>query len=81
MKYTDIIKKLSETILTVPQYIFQSIRWRSGTLFKKETLAQVFYCEFSEIFQKTFLHRTRLVAASGLSTITESCYEDQTIEK
>ena len=31
---------------------------------KKETLAQVFSCEFCEISKNTFLHRTRLVAAS-----------------
>ena len=32
---------------------------------KKETLAQVFFCEFCEISKDTFLHRTPLVAASG----------------
>ena len=32
---------------------------------KKETLAQVFSCEFSEISKNTFFHRTPLVAASG----------------
>ena len=32
---------------------------------KKETLAQVFSCEFCQISQNTFLHRTPLVAASG----------------
>ena len=31
---------------------------------KKETLAQVFSCEFCEILKNTFLHRTPLVAAS-----------------
>ena len=31
---------------------------------KKETLAQVFCCEFFEISKNTFLHRTPLVAAS-----------------
>ena len=33
---------------------------------KKETLAQVFFCEFWEISKNSFLHRTHLVAASGL---------------
>ena len=33
---------------------------------KKETLAQVFPCEFYEISKNTFLHRTPLVAASEL---------------
>ena len=31
---------------------------------KKETLAQVFSCEFCEIFKNTFFRRTPLVAAS-----------------
>ena len=31
---------------------------------KKETLAQVFSCEFCEIYKNRFLHRTPLVAAS-----------------
>ena len=31
---------------------------------KKETLAQVFSCEFCEISKSTFFHRTPLVAAS-----------------
>ena len=33
---------------------------------KKETLAQVFSCEFCEISKKTFFYRTHLVAASVL---------------
>ena len=32
--------------------------------FFKETLAQVFFCEFFHISKNTFLHRTPLVAAS-----------------
>ena len=35
---------------------------------KKETLAQVFSCEFCEIYKNTFYYRTPLVAASGLIT-------------
>ena len=34
---------------------------------KKETVAQVFSCEFYEILKSTFLYRTSLVAASGYS--------------
>ena len=34
-------------------------------LIKKETLAQVFSCEFCEISKNTFFYRTPLVAASG----------------
>ena len=36
-----------------------------ATLLKKETLAQVFSCEFCKISKNTFLHRKLLVAASG----------------
>ena len=36
---------------------------------KKETLAQVFSCEFCEISKNTFFHRTPLVAASGSSIV------------
>ena len=32
-------------------------------LIKKETLAQVFSCEFCEIFKNTFIHKTPPVAA------------------
>ena len=33
---------------------------------KKETLAQVFSCEFCEIFKNTFSYRTHLMAASEI---------------
>ena len=35
--------------------------------FKRETLAQVFSCEFCEIFKNFLSYRTPLVAASGVS--------------
>ena len=38
--------------------------------FNKETLAQVFFCEFCKIFKNTFFYKTRPVAASvSLKTI------------
>ena len=37
-----------------------------ATLLKKETLAQVFSCEFCEIFKNTFFYRTPPVAASEM---------------
>ena len=40
---------------------------------KKETLAQVFSCEFCEISKNTFFHRTPLVAASDNTTRCEIC--------
>ena len=41
---------------------------------KKETLTQVFSCEFCEISKNTFLYRTPLVAASvvGITKYSES---------
>ena len=35
---------------------------------KKETLAKVFYYEFSQIFKNTFFYRLSPVAVSGYST-------------
>ena len=40
---------------------------RLVTLSKKKTPTQVFSCEFCEIFNNTFFHRTPLVAASYFS--------------
>ena len=36
---------------------------------EKETLAQMFSCEFCEIFQNTFFHRTPPVAASEMNWV------------
>ena len=38
---------------------------------KKETLAQVFSCEFCEISKNTFFHRTPLVAASKMTGLQD----------
>ena len=49
------------------KHLYQSLSFknvaglRPATLLKKETLAQVFSCEFCEISNNTFLHRTLLV--------------------
>ena len=37
---------------------------KACSFIKKETLAQVFSCEFCEISKNTFFYRTPLVAAS-----------------
>ena len=42
---------------------------KPATLLKKETLAQVFSCEFCKISKSTFFHRTPLVAASEISVV------------
>ena len=41
-------------------------RLEACNFIKKETLAQVFSCEFCEIYKNTFYYRTPLVAASGV---------------
>ena len=51
-------------------------RRQAYNFIKKETLAQVFSCEFWEIFKKTFFHITPLVAACGMRAfiiVQENC--------
>ena len=45
---------------------WQIIGLGPATLLKQKTLAQVFSCEFCEIYKNTFYYRTPLVAASGV---------------
>ena len=40
------------------------IKLQASNFIKKETLAQVFSCEFCESYKNTFFHRTPLVSAS-----------------
>ena len=44
---------------------------RPVILLKKETLANVFSCEFCEIFKKTFSYRIRLVSDSAYTMTNE----------
>ena len=41
---------------------------------KKETLAQVFYCDFYQIFMTTFFHRTSPVAATEKEVTQTQCF-------
>ena len=52
--------------------VFFKKRWRPQTsnFIKKETLAQVFSCEFSESSKSTFSYRTPRVAASVIGNLT-----------
>ena len=53
----------------MPESPFNNIaglRPKACNFIKKETLAQVFSCEFCEISKNNFLHRTPLVAASAI---------------
>ena len=49
----------------------QEVFYKKGVaglqLIKKETLAQVFSCDFCEISKSTFFYRTPLVAASDMT--------------
>ena len=45
---------------------WQIIGLGPATLLRKKTLAQVFSCEFCEIYKNTFHYRTPLGAASGV---------------
>ena len=44
---------------------FNKVAGAACNFIKKESLAQVFSCEFCEISKNTFFYRTRLVAAFG----------------
>ena len=44
---------------------FNKVAGGAWNFIKKETLAQVFSCEFRDITKNTFFYRTRLVAASA----------------
>ena len=45
-------------------FFFTKKRSQACNFIRKETLAQVFSCEFYEISRNTFVYRTPLVAAS-----------------
>ena len=55
------------------QFLNKIAGLRPETLLKKESLAQVFSCEFCEIFKKTFFYRTPVVAASVFRTQSTIC--------
>ena len=67
---------LTNFVKITGKQLFQSLFFnkvlglRPATLLKKETLEQVFSCEFYDIFKNTFFHRTTLVAASGQLNLT-----------
>ena len=56
---------------------FTKFRSQAYNLSKKETLAQMFFCQICEIFKNTFVYRTALMAASAriLHTIIRKQYE------
>ena len=48
----------------------KSVIKKPATLLK-ETLAQVFSCEFCKVFKNTFFHRTPMVAACGYQLMSK----------
>ena len=54
-----------------------SCRPKACNFIKKETLAEVFSCEFYEISKNTFFYRTPLVTASAVKLLFEVCNQAQ----
>ena len=61
--FLEISQNSQENTCARVSFLIKLQAWASNFI-KKETLAQVFSCEFCEISKNTFLHRTPLVAAS-----------------
>ena len=75
-------KKISKCIILIQRgdhcnLVVSSEKWKVWGVFfnfiKKETLTQVFPCEFCQISKNDFLHRTPLVAASGVNWSEYCC--------
>ena len=56
---------------------FNKVAGPACNFIKKETLAQVFSCEFYEISKNTFFHRTPLMAASGVNQSSNQTIANQ----
>ena len=61
----DILENLAKFTGLRPATLLKKRLWHKACSFIKETLAQLFSCEFYEISNNTFFNRTPLVAASG----------------
>ena len=66
-KYNVILNKTVTKLVTILTKCFFSYLNPTSYL-KKETLAQMFFCEFCAIFKNIFFHRTPPVAGSGIYT-------------
>ena len=62
--FLNILQNLQENTCTRVSFSIK-LQASACSCIKKETLAQVFSCEFYEIFLNTFLYRTLPVAASA----------------
>ena len=59
-KFPDIHKKIS----VLESLLIKLHTWWPATLFKKQTPAQVFSCEYHKMYENGFLYRTPLLVAS-----------------
>ena len=62
--FLEISQKLQEN--TCARVSFLIKLQALGNFIKKQTVAQVFFCEFYETPKNTFFHRTPVVAASDM---------------
>ena len=62
--FLEIFQKSQENICSWVSFLIKLQGLRPATLLKKETLAQLFSCEFCEISNNTFSYRTPPVGAS-----------------
>ena len=62
--------------MKIPVPVSFLIKLQAYTFIKKETLAQVFCCEFGEICKNMFFYRTSLVAASIASNVFQKYPEN-----
>ena len=66
--FFEIAQNSHKTPVQESLFIWSS-RPQAYNFIKKETLSQVFSCEFGTIYNNTFYYRTSLVAASDMSCI------------
>ena len=66
--FLKILQNLQETAVSELLF-YKSCMTKGCNFIKIETLAQVFYCEFGEIFNNTFFYRKPLVAASDAENL------------
>ena len=66
-KYVTLFSKVIPKAVTRRCFVKTVVqKLRPATLLKKETLAQVFSCEFWEVFKNPFFYKTPPIAASAI---------------
>ena len=68
--FLEILENSQEKTCATVSFLIKLQAWAYNFI-KKETLTQVFSCEFYEISKNTFSYRTPLVAASDKGSINE----------